>query len=426
MVSTGINYRDTYFEFPELTKLQGEPTCASLFLLRNELKANAQAVHSNLSDGVHGHLALVLSDAQYALITPIAFIRPAHPGTLTIPDGTTAAMSTAIKEAHREQLRLFREIQGVEKALIQQIVQAVGAPYLSSIRDRATNSLRGTVYEIYNHLQTVYGRVSPQMLEDREQELRVLTWNPTHPIDIVFNSVEDFADFADLGQQPLSNLQTIAKAYVIINKTRRFKTDITAWNCRPEVDKTWPNFKAHFRRAHIEFRENTDVTLEESDLHRNNAHLVQQVVDGMTQAMAAETTATTENAIQEMSNSATRSSEAFQAQLLQMQQAMTLLQAQVVASRSYNPPASVPPAQAPAFHPAQQTPFFNPAGRGFQGRGRGGGRGRGAGARNHSIYCWTHGGCGHASNACLGKLPGHQDAATFANKMNGNTRNCPP
>ena len=152
------------------------------------------------------------------------------------------------------------------------------------------------------------------MLEDREQELCVLTYNPQHPIDIVFNAVEDLASFTGLGQQHLSNLQTIAKAYVIINKTRRYKTDITAWNRRPDVEKTWPNFKEHFRRAYIEFRETTDVPLEESDLHRNNAHLVQQVVNGMTHAMASDTTTET-NAVrfQEMRNSATRSSEAVQA-----------------------------------------------------------------------------------------------------------------
>jgi hypothetical protein len=38
----GINYRETYFEFPELTKLQGEPDSDSLFKLQNELKGNAQ------------------------------------------------------------------------------------------------------------------------------------------------------------------------------------------------------------------------------------------------------------------------------------------------------------------------------------------------------------------------------------------------
>jgi hypothetical protein len=63
MASTGINYRATYFEFPELTTLQGEPDSTSLFKLRNKLKANAQSVYSNLSDGAHGHLALIISEA---------------------------------------------------------------------------------------------------------------------------------------------------------------------------------------------------------------------------------------------------------------------------------------------------------------------------------------------------------------------------
>ena len=70
-------------------------------------------------------------------------------------------MVTVMKVEYEEAVRLFREVQGVEKALIQQIVQAIAAPYLSSIRDRTTNSLRGTVYEILTHLQDVYGRVSP-------------------------------------------------------------------------------------------------------------------------------------------------------------------------------------------------------------------------------------------------------------------------
>jgi hypothetical protein len=74
MVSSGINYRETYFEFLELTKLQGEPNAESLYKLRNELKANAQAVTSSLSDKAHGHLALVLSDTQYALLTDQPFV----------------------------------------------------------------------------------------------------------------------------------------------------------------------------------------------------------------------------------------------------------------------------------------------------------------------------------------------------------------
>jgi hypothetical protein len=224
--SNGINYRETYFEYPDLTKIHGEPTSESLFKLRNELKANAQSVYSNLSDGAHGHLALVLSAWQYALLTAVPFIRPAHPGALLIPAGTTAPMSEVLKTAHHETLRLFREVQGVEKALIQQIVKALDPPYLIAIRDRNSNSLTGTVSEILTHLQQVYGRISPQMLENREQELKDMTYNPKYPIDTVFNAVDDLADFARMGKQPLTDRQIISKAYVIINKTRRFKTPI--------------------------------------------------------------------------------------------------------------------------------------------------------------------------------------------------------
>jgi hypothetical protein len=87
-----------------------------------------------------------------------------------------------------------------------------------------------------------------------------------------------------LADQALTSSQTIAKAYVILNKTRRFKNDITAWNRLPAIGKTWESFKTHFRHAHQEFRETTDVMLEDLELQRNNANLVQQVVNGMQQA----------------------------------------------------------------------------------------------------------------------------------------------
>jgi hypothetical protein len=454
MVSSSVNYRETYFEFPELTKLQGEPNAESLHTLRNELKANAQAVYSNLSDGAHGHLALVLSDAQYALITAQPFVRPVFPGPLTIPAGTTAPMAVVLKEAHQESIRIFREVQGVEKALIQQIVQAVQAPYLASLRDRTSNSLRGTVYEILAHLQGVYGRVSPQMLEDRDNELRNMVYNTQLPIDTVFNAVEDYVDFAFLGDQALSVSQTIAKAYVILNKTRRFKNDITDWNRRPEAEKTWENFKTQFRRAHQEFRETTDTTLEDSELNRNNAHLVQQVVDGLQQSMSATDTTNDDNAalIQQMTNSAAQATETNQhlnSQLQQMHQAMNSLQAQVAQQQGHQQNQGYQNQhfqnqgyqnqgnqgyQGSGYQQGRggyqgrgyQGRGGNPS-RGFQGRGRGEGRGNGnIRQRNSSIYCWSHGGCGHSSADCLERLNGHQNNATFENKMGGNTRRCPP
>jgi len=120
------------------------------------------------------------------------------------------------------------------------------------------------------------------MLEDREQELRNFSNNPRLPIDVVFNTVEAYIDFAELALQLMTQRQTVAKAYIVINdETRRSKTAITEWNCRLKANKNWINFKIHFRQAHQEFRETTCTTIEESEIQQNHVNLVQQVVEGV-------------------------------------------------------------------------------------------------------------------------------------------------
>ena len=127
------------------------------------------------------------------------------------------------------------------------------------------------------------------------------------------NAVEDYIDFAELALQPMSQRQSISKAYIVINKTRRFKSAITEWNRRLEADRTWINFKTHFHQAHQEFRETTDVTIEESELQHNHANLVRQVVEGVQTAMTtADTIYPSSELIQQMANSANQTSETQQ------------------------------------------------------------------------------------------------------------------
>ena len=109
-MATAINYRELYFENKELTRIEGEPTAEHLIRLNKELKLNALSVYSNLGGAQHGHLFLVMTPAQFGLISVTPF------GVLVIPPpGTTQ---------HKERsIRLFKEeVQGVENALIQQIV----------------------------------------------------------------------------------------------------------------------------------------------------------------------------------------------------------------------------------------------------------------------------------------------------------------
>ena len=87
MSKTNIDYINTTFEYPVLTKIQGQPDFQSLKTIKDELKANATTVPTDLGGGANGHLGLVLTPAEYANVNPINYVRPAHPGQLVIPPG---------------------------------------------------------------------------------------------------------------------------------------------------------------------------------------------------------------------------------------------------------------------------------------------------------------------------------------------------
>ena len=59
-----INYKDTLFERANFTPISGKPTFKTIHKLWNEIKEKAKTIYSNLGEGAHVHLILVLTDAQ--------------------------------------------------------------------------------------------------------------------------------------------------------------------------------------------------------------------------------------------------------------------------------------------------------------------------------------------------------------------------
>ena len=68
------------FPIPSLEPITARPTYASVQALQVALNSNAASVHSDLGDGLQGHLALTISAAAYLVITGVAFVAPANPG----------------------------------------------------------------------------------------------------------------------------------------------------------------------------------------------------------------------------------------------------------------------------------------------------------------------------------------------------------
>ena len=59
------------FEYPVLTKVHGSLDYNALKTIKDQLKTNATAIYSDLGGGAHGHLGLVLTPQEYALVSAI-------------------------------------------------------------------------------------------------------------------------------------------------------------------------------------------------------------------------------------------------------------------------------------------------------------------------------------------------------------------
>jgi hypothetical protein len=409
MSLAAINYRETFFPVKDLTRIIGIPTYETLHTLHLELKTNSTSVHSNLGGGQFGHLGLVISPARYAMESNEAYVRPVHPGTLVIAAGDTRHAQDAHEREHKEQLRTFHETRNVEIALIQQIVSAIDGQYISPMKNRNTGQFTGTIYQILVYLQNTYGKISPGQLSAFEKEVSEYHYDPITPIDVVFNKVEDLIEYGELARNPYSELQTITKAYNIINATGTFKDGIKAWNRIVDpLHKTWIAFRIHFRTAHDELAETGDLTLRQSGYHQ--ANMVDEIVTRLQSEQANQESTRIEETLQQLANAAITAPNPqadpmipqLLAQMAQMQAMMTNMQTQTQTGNPNgrrNRPRTTLTGPRPGQPPHPLPEWINK-------------------------YCWTHGLCSHHGRACRDKAPGHNDAATKTNKLGGSDWGC--
>ena len=223
MASTSIDYVATYFEFPVLKKIHGEPTYEKLLEMKNQLKANASQVTSDLGWGTNGHLGLVCTPIEYANVSVIPYVQPVHPGLLVIPVGAAQHAAARLRKDHKESLRQYRETVDVKKALTKHIVQANDPKYLNALRNRVTNTINDDVQAILNYFFRRYGIVEDDYLADRELKVRDMQYNLLDPLVTMYNEVEDLEQLGIAADNPYSVTQLIKFALQIIKNTRLWR-----------------------------------------------------------------------------------------------------------------------------------------------------------------------------------------------------------
>ena len=160
MATGTVDYAASYFKYKTPTPIFGAPTNKTLKRLKQELRANASSVESDLGGGDHGYLGLVLSDIEYTSVSHTAFDAPNYPAPLNIPTGTDQVEALNIRERYKEHKQAYYECKNVEKALQRHVQDAIEDKYLDSLVDKDTQLIKEDFPTVLEYLFDVYRKIS--------------------------------------------------------------------------------------------------------------------------------------------------------------------------------------------------------------------------------------------------------------------------
>ena len=411
------NIKENWFQFPTLTPISGDPNYENLANLTQECKSNGRAVTSTLGGGNQGHLGMITSAAAYTRIAPgTPFIRPALP-VLTIAADATQFQIAEARHAFSEATKTFEKCNQVERCIIQLINAAIDKECLADLYDDETGSLSGTIPEIIQSLMDTFGAITPQTLAAAKAKVEETNYEHSRPIANMFTRINEYSLMADHARASETAQQMINMGLIIITRSNIFSSDIRKWNRRPDIEKTWPNFKAHFSQAQKDIKASQPTITTDVLGYHGQANAVTTLVDQVTQQVMEHLTSQPHSEAEDIAEQQIQQAVDHMANSTQ-QSASIITQMQALA-------ATISTLQTQVNNNQNQRGRGGGGrgGRGGRGGGRGG-RGRGGGTASTPMYCWTHGNCAHAGCDCKTPGVGHIEGATYANMQGGSTYNC--
>ena len=419
MTTANVDYITNVFEYPVLTKVTGKPDYESLNTIKNQLKANAGKVQCELGGGNNGHLGLLLTATEYALVDPTPYVRPVHPGHV-VPVGTTAVENTNFRAKYNEDLRLFREANAVEEALLKQLKDALPSNYLKRYRNTASNKIQTPISTILADLFQAHGAITDQELIDRELTLRARVFDIAEPLVELFNAVEDHQELATASQSPYSDTQLVQIGMQLIRNMNDYEKARGEWMERPRVDKTWLNFKTHFDNAYQYLLNLRGKTMCDSAF--------QQQINIVTENILAAVETRQETNMTEILKVV---DDAKSTILKAMSVTPSLQSEQDDVQSDLTPPTVTDMTITPSANATTQDAIqlkmleiLERIDKKLDDPSRIPSKKKQRVRRILDFYCWTHGAGNHKSCDCRNKKPGHQNNATFENRMGGSKAYC--
>jgi hypothetical protein len=235
-----------------IDKIIGQPTNATVNLLKQQVAKIAAAVKTTSWGGRHGHLALVLDDDEYRVVTGNAthtttrLVAPPIVPT-ALANNTTLTLRARITADHNLECQEYWKQEAVDAVIVDKIVrEGVDAPYIEELDDDFIGYSAQTIKTLIAHLRREWCIVTTM---ERKQAAAAfhIQWDLTSHITKFARDLDKQQKLCrDIGV-PAADATKIQYYVESMYSADMFDDkEMQAWEVKPSEDKTWEAAKTHF------------------------------------------------------------------------------------------------------------------------------------------------------------------------------------
>ena len=398
--ATDLLNKFTDKEFP---RIYGTPTFKDIRAMQRMTEANAAQIETPLG-GTYGYLFLTKTDADWTTATNLRSVQlPVAPApALTIPRGSSSEEIAHLQHTWNTETFRYEQMTQLRTLLINQIVNAMDEKWIKFLQNPITKKIQYTIPEIYEKLYKIYTDIDDSDVFDAEAELRSKVYDIQEPLEVLFDELEDFKEFAKAAEVAKTDKQIIKLALKQLSNMGEFDGALKKWYRKAAEDQTWTNLKSDFTEEHLTLRMVRGKSMKNSSYNQANilAETIKKSIQGqlnnIEQRLIQQDNEDKENVpppLQQEANNVNNNDN----KLDQLLAKLNNMEKEIANLKSNSKTTG------------NNLKFFED-----------GGQRR----RYITKYCWSCGASNHNSEKCQKKQTGHQEDATFDNKKGGSTLFC--
>jgi hypothetical protein len=144
---------------------------------------------------------------------------------------------------------VYRTYHNVDQTIKQLILKAFDDAYLSALSNKVVGYANYTSLDLLTRLLTFYAMIAPTELTQNYERLNA-PYDPNHPIETLFQQIQDARAFAVAGDQTYGEAMIVNVAYTLVFNTGLYPDACRAWQSRAIAARTWAQFKINVATAH--------------------------------------------------------------------------------------------------------------------------------------------------------------------------------